>query len=508
MISFDIKSLKAQWKSASFRIITLAFFNLCALSTTYFTFLIFPHYSTDTYKNFVNPVSNVEINVQHGRYISAVIYKLFDLFNFDYSQHAHLGSFLLSLVLSICIAILAQRFWALSESQTTIRLFTVDIVLLSLGLNLSIMEILLFPDTVFSGTVCYLFLYLSVLFWCKPNRRWHDHLISFIFLCLNLDMYQVCIGFYVIVCLAYTFLYGKFQDGKKIMLHTMLNLAIGLAASIQSLLLMKLPELLGQASTTYVAPLSLSSVLNNAKQIFASQFSLWFGFSGFLPRFAPALLFFAAILILVLQLLKRCIPLMVMLLCFLALCGSWFMAYAPYFIADTVWMPPRTLISMFALIALPGIWSSVFGSRHHALSSAAVYSFLMVVMSIGIQRISVNNIASNKIDQEIAGIIIHKIESYESTSGQTIDTIAVHSDPQLRYGYDSIAYTILDTNLRSYCTSWSDVSTLEYFSDRDFSRIEMSEEEYTKRFGDKNWDYFDSTEQIQFDGSTMYWAIY
>ena len=33
------------------------------------------------------------------------------------------------------------------------------------------------------------------------------------------------------------------------------------------------------------------------------------------------------------------------------------MAYAPYFIADTVWMPPRTLISMFALIALP-----VFGA--------------------------------------------------------------------------------------------------------------------------------------------------
>src|SRR5699024_2149626 len=116
-------------------------------------------------------------------------------------QHTHLGSFFLLLVLAGGVAALAKRFYALSKSQTFISFLAIDVVLLSLSLNLSMMEILLFLDTVFSGSVCYLFLYLAVLYWCKAKRRWYDYLLSLLFLCLNLDMYQVCIGFYVIVCL-------------------------------------------------------------------------------------------------------------------------------------------------------------------------------------------------------------------------------------------------------------------------------------------------------------------
>ena len=129
-------------------------------------------------------------------------------------------------------------------------------------------------------------------------------------------------------------------------------------------------------------------------------------------------------------------------------------------------------------------------------------------MAVSIQRVSINNVAGNKIDQEIAGIITHKIEEYETSSGQTITTIAVHIDSQITPGYSSIEYTIFDTNLRSFVKSWSDVSSLEYYSGRDFTRKEMSQEEYLTRFGEKNWDYFDSTEQIQFDGTTMYWVVY
>lgn len=482
--------------------------NLCTLVIAFSTFLVVPHYSTDTYNNFVSSASNVEVNIRHGRYVTAGIYKLFELFHFDYGQHTHLGSFFLLLVLAGGVAALAKRFYALSKSQTFISFLAIDVVLLSLSLNLSMMEILLFPDTVFSGSVCYLFLYLAVLYWCKAKRRWYDYLLSLLFLCLNLDMYQVCIGFYIIVCLAYTFVRERFIDGKKIVLYTSINLAIGLAASLQSLFFMKLPQLLGTSTTEYVSSSSLSDILNNAKQIVDSQIPLLFGFSGFLPKFAPAVFFGAAIFLLAFQFVKHRVPAGIILLCVLGFAGSWFMAYAPYFIAETVWMPPRTLISLFALIAFPGIWGTLLGNHRCKNAFIVIYASFMLTMAVSIQRVSINNVAGNKIDQEIAGIITHKIEEYETSSGQTITTIAVHIDSQITPGYSSIEYTIFDTNIRSFVKSWSDVSSLEYYSGRDFTRKEMSQEEYLTRFGEKNWDYFDSTEQIQFDGTTMYWVVY
>lgn len=185
------------------------------------------------------------------------------------------------------------------------------------------------------------------------------------------------------------------------------------------------------------------------------------------------------------------------------------MSFAPYFIAEDVWMPPRTLFSLFALLALPGLWTVALAKEKkvHLLVNI-IYGVFLVVMAVMIQKISINNFAVAKIDQEFCGIILHRLEEYESLTGEIVDTISICNDGSMRYGYDSIEFTIYDTNIRSFSTSWSDVAAIEYYSNRDFKRVKMAEEDYERMFGDASWNYFDAEDQIKFDGETMYLVVY
>lgn len=482
--------------------------NFCILLTVYSVMYVVPHYNADVFAHFVHPSGNIGINAQHGRYVAAGLYWLFEKIHFDYTQFYFWGYMLLFSILSAGVSGLTVQFAEASDVKSLRYCVTLDAVMLTLAINLSVTELLLFPDIPYSVSMLYASFFLAILFWCKPNRKVSDCLLSFLFLSLCLDIYQVFIGMYVILAMAYVFIEAQFTAQKDIIRKTILILLIGLLASIQSLALMMLPQLLGTSSAQYVSSLSVQQILNNAATIWSAQGNKWFGFDGFLPKAAPGVFMAAALVILTFTLFRRRIHPSVQLLVLLGLLGSWFMSFAPYFLAANIWMPPRTLVSMFAFIALPGIWLWALGNDRVKILGAALYAVLLIMIAVSTQKIAINNYALNTIDQEICNIISQKMAVYESENNVQIDTIAVGMDDDLTWGYSSIEYTIFDTNMRSFCCSWGDVSMIEFYTGRSFKRISLTRDEYSRIFGNQSWDYFDSDEQIIFDGSTMYLAIY
>lgn len=508
MQNFEMDSKRLETHKSLMCVLKLFLANLAILVVAYSTLLSVPHFSTDTYSNYVTSTGNVEINILHGRFVSALLYQVFAWLNFNYHEFAAVGSFIFVVICSWGVTILAWRFYEVQKNKGMERLVSLDIVMLTLALNTSIMEDLLFPDVSFSYSLCFLLCFASTAFWCKEHKSAVDYLLSFLFLCMTLNMYQICIGFYVIVCMAYTVISEDFHSWKSIFPKACKFLAIGVCASLISLICMKIPSYIGYSASQYVGELSISKILENMRVILENQRGIWCGFFGFLPQYAPVLFFVAATSLFLVSMRESAQKPSVWLLCTLGFLGSWFMSFAPYFIADIVWMPPRTLFSLFAFLALPGMWAVSISDKKTNAIIALIYAVFLLVMAVGIQRVSINNYAGNKVDQEICNIIIHKIDRYEEETGNIIDKIAVRNDGDMQYSYSGVDYTILDTNLRAFSVPWSDVSSIEFYSGRDFQRVEMTIEEYIEIFGERSWNYFDSEEQIYFDGTTMYLAIY
>ncbi len=82
------------------------------------------------------------------------------------------------------------------------------------------------------------------------------------------------------------------------------------------------------------------------------------------------------------------------------------------------------------------------------------------------------------------------------------------SDSQIAWknaGVDRMAYNV---NERAYLNDWSDVSLLNFVSNRLFIRKNMTDEQYKRYFQQTDWTQFDPSEQLYFEGDTLYWVKY
>lgn len=127
---------------------------------------------------------------------------------------------------------------------------------------------------------------------------------------------------------------------------------------------------------------------------------------------------------------------------------------------------------------------------------------------IQMQRIAANHIAINRLDQSYALTIQSAIEEYESSSGYTVKYIAAENDIYPTWSYPGIEFVVFDTNTRAFVVDWADVELLNYYTGHDYIKVPMDNEVFNEYFRDKNWDEFNSGEQLIFEKETMYWIKY
>lgn len=487
----------------------LLFQNFLIAYCFYSIFLMEQHFSTDTYNNYVGNELSFMIQLEHGRFITAGLYKLFNVVGFDYGKHSLFGQFLLIVMCSWCVTWICDQFLCLFEDCTVLQKWLVDVLLLICWLNISVMELFLFPDIGYSIALVYLCTGCAVAFWCRKNRSSRDVLFSFLMLCLALDQYQIMLGVYVILGTTYVLIENKIRFTKKMILDEAILIVLSLVAALQSVLLMKLPEKLHITySEKYVAKLTSAKVQDNILEIMRQQKSIWFGLDGFLPKCLPISFAIICVIILLFCMWKSRRPLLSYMLIILALLGSWFMIFATYTIAQVVWMPPRTIISLFAFLVLPGILIARFGKVQYHLFVMMLSLFFLMVMHVQVQKVAINNMANNRVDEARCHIIVEEIKEYERQTGNEINTIAIHRDEKLTYGNPGIDYVIRDTNVTAFAQSWSDVACIEYYSGRPYMRRDMTEQEYVNYFPMKDWNYLNVEEQLRFEKNTLFMIIY
>lgn len=117
-----------------------------------------------------------------------------------------------------------------------------------------------------------------------------------------------------------------------------------------------------------------------------------------------------------------------------------------------------------------------------------------------------NHFVSNTLDEVYTNMAYQEIIKYENEMGMEVTKICVYKDAYAPDNYEEVNYHVHQINERALGTVT--VSLLQKISGRYFEKIENQEEIYNEYFKDKDWDYFDLSEQLVIIGDTVYWCIF
>jgi len=117
-----------------------------------------------------------------------------------------------------------------------------------------------------------------------------------------------------------------------------------------------------------------------------------------------------------------------------------------------------------------------------------------------------NHVVSNTLDKTYAMMVYEKIVAYEEATGETVTKIAVVNDIDCPFSYNNVYYKTDQINERALGTVSN--TLVNVVTGRDFEKVPMDETVYQTYFEGKNWDYFDAAEQLVIIGDTAYWAIF
>ncbi|GAB2027632.1 hypothetical protein OfM2_15360 [Lactovum odontotermitis] len=147
-------------------------------------------------------------------------------------------------------------------------------------------------------------------------------------------------------------------------------------------------------------------------------------------------------------------------------------------------------------------------NKRTILTAGIIFALCLSVNIFRTWDIAVNSFKTNNLDKLYALDVQRGIENYERKSGNEIKNIAVAHDEAVRYSYDGIKYVYKDTNIKSMVVSWGDVATINYYTNENFTKIDMDDKVFEEQFKGKNWDRFVENEQMFFEGDTLYLCIY
>ena len=458
------------------------------------------HFALDTY--FCCAYEQVTPNLQSGRWLGAIIFALLN------NNGIYAGNMqgILTIIHIILVSFSASLlFWTVIEEINSKNKYTNYGICGAVYLtfcNVFYLELFLFSENGLTMGLGILFCTLAIYSFLKYHNTLKGKLLSFVLLFLSLGIYQAFLG--VFIPWGLIIIFCNDMQTNKVRIKTILNIIIiGGVASICNIVILKFLIRIGIANGSTRQPvLSLFHIFSNAKEILKHQKEIWISAYNFLPKGILIFIILVSLFVIWKTDFKKSI-----LYSSGILCCSIIVLFAAHLLTPDVWMPPRTIIGVFAIIASL-LCAAIAITKKYKYILSIIVILVICVNVIQIQKISANHFASNRLDQEYAKIIQKAINDYESTSGNIIKYIAATNDTEPTWFYEGIQYVSHEINNRAYAVSWADVEILNYYSKRNYIKIPMDKEIYNKYFKNKNWNYFNADKQLIFDNETLYWIKY
>ena len=496
----------------------------CVLVFLSYGIMLTHRYSIDGYAVFFefghSSVGSQQLN--GGRVINWLLINILDILGFNTVSGQKYFTFVLMLVIALCITLLFLLFSSLIfgrsfeerpsgfSRQTFRSALFLDLAIALAFINVFVNEFFLFSEVALFWAVMFFSSVLaSCLFLCKGG--WWKYLLSALLLWIALNSYQASLGIFLIFGCAGILVKNDLCFSRKTVREVLLLLLIGGLVVFLSLLPFPILTRLGVIGSEARAPsFRLATVIDNLIYLFSMQRRLLVEGMTFIHLWV---LVFLVVLLCGLGYLlwKNHCGFASSLLVFLAFIGCYACVFAPHLFTNGVYPAVRTMFSFFSVFSfLCIILLYIIHRSHKEPPMALIYAILafLIINTVKIQQVAAEQFAVNVADRIEAVQVINAIEKYEKATGNTIDTIAYHSDAQLSKTYPGITNTFLDFGRRADAASWAVVNRLSYYSGKSYTQTRMTKEEYSLHFPEKDWYVFDAEEQLIFEDNVMYWALY
>lgn len=474
----------------------------------FYGIMLIKHYSIDSYTYFANPLQNNVGNLALGRFGDYIINLIVCKLNLNYVTHQFFFVGILIITFIFSSKMIYGKFVESFEFNTTQKVL-LKISIWLMYCNVFVQEWFAYVEMDFAWSLSILFMTMAVLE--ISSELTIKSMIKITLLCIiSFGFYQATIGYFISFGVIAVYIEHKGDLNRQSFFENIKLLLCGFISGLFNVILIKVWQMTGRVQqTSRTESLTMERLVENLK-VSAKAVAKWIVDSNtLLPKYFLVTAIIIMIVLVCISVFGQKSKWGDMLYIFLVGLVCNVLVYAPHLMTSTIWMAQRTIVSFWVIFLVPCVFLAVkFRGKWLNEIAVGVMMILLVMNWYRVQDLSVDVIAKNRIDEEIAYMIQDRILSYQSETGIEVEKIGVLNDSAPTWRYASNNYACYDTNLREYVVNWAAVDCINFYNKTDYRGCDISEEIYAKYFEGKNWDGLNLSEQMVFEKDTVYLAGY
>lgn len=458
------------------------------------------HYATDTYNIFARGYKEYAIlySLNDGRVFMSGISLLADALNIPINVYIITLTILAIATSCISIIVLKNIIERYKKPGSIFEKVILVLICSCTIFNFMFIENMQFAECfVMSVSIlCYL---LAANILVKRDKCWI--IKSFILVLIGMFSYQGTLGFFIVMI----FIISIAENDKKTLKNIIIGGLICIGAVLLNLIEIKLcGYMLGNQSTRMGG---IKNIGHMIKLIIKSIWPILENSIETFPRYAFILILLITLLYVNIEIEKEkrkyinCCFIFLFLLTLTTAFAINLFTIAGFATARMLFVIGALIGNVFILIYLK---TNILKNKKSIVNYIVItYCIIILFSYISLMKyhkeVEINT-------REECKIINEYITEYETRTGKKIQNIAVYTDKNPTYYYESIKkYSAL--TIRPLAVEWGDNGAISFWTKRPLKEVNPSIEIYEEYFKDKNWDKLDK-DQFVFEGNTMHYCIY
>ncbi len=185
------------------------------------------------------------------------------------------------------------------------------------------------------------------------------------------------------------------------------------------------------------------------------------------------------------------------------------LSFSPHYITAAHDLSARTLVGVF--VASVALWIAFIGQTKKATSDAFTLAAISLSLIAGIYTCNVGTkveLAINGQERTYSNEVQAAIDEYESSNKTEIRTIIRTSDAEPSPYLTKPNNGLFGNRTWYIATTWTTTYMINTYENTHYLNQEMSPDDKQRLFGSANYDSFDATKQLVFEGENLYLLVY
>lgn len=476
-------------------------------------------FNCDTLTHMLQPRANIDIMMQHGRYLTALQDFLLYLCGISTTDHTGITAVAEVLLLALALCIVQGCFERMTDifgdqNRQKQSLYA--------GLSWTAVHALMFTNVLFAesfmfGECALMFgmAYLLAAFGVYAFTR-QRYLLAFLLFFLSTMEYQAAVIYGAILLSVWIFIRNEYRLDRRAVCQEMLAGGMTIGSGLLNIWSLDLLAGLGVVSEAGRS-VSLGNIWEKMMICLKDLGAILVSSRGLLPGIGLPFWTSMAAVVLTVWLLKKekgWKAAGYYLLLVFAMTGMIYILPMVQYDTRTyprfIWVfyvvQSMLLLLAFRMLAQKYPADGSRGGLFWKMAFCYMSCGYLVIQILFCNIIVTNHMVSNTLDRTYAAMICQKITEYEEATGIQVTKLGVANDTDAPLAYENVYYKTDQINERALGMVTN--TLMNVVSGRTFEKVGMDEAVFREYFEGRDWDYFDASQQLVIVGDTAYWMVF